>query len=76
MSAAETGGAQAPLTFKAAREIVRGLGLRLTSTGWGDFRLTDPSLPTAEREESAYYASDYQEAVDTARAWRAWMAAT
>lgn len=67
MSGAESGGACAPLTFRAAREIVRGLGLTIRRTGYGsEMRVADPSLPRARREEAAHYAYDLEDAVSTA----------
>lgn len=67
MSGAESGGACAPLTFRAAREIVRGLGLTIRRTGYGsEMRVADPSLPRARREAEAHYTDDLEDAIGTA----------
>lgn len=67
MSGAESGGACAPLTFRAAREIVRGLGLTIRRTGYGkEVRVADPTLPPAQREAEAHYTDDLEDAIGTA----------
>lgn len=61
------------LTQAAAFAHIRGLGLIVRKTEYGEYRVADPSQPYLDgtREASAAYCSDLQEAVDTADAWAA-----
>lgn len=60
------------LTQAAAFAHIRGLGLIVRKTEYGDFRVADASeADLAKREAGAAYCSDLQEAIDTAEAWAA-----
>lgn len=54
-------------TFKQAREIIRGLGLTVTKRD-GEFRVNYPN----GKEETAYYTTDAEDAINTARAMSEW----
>jgi hypothetical protein len=55
------------LTIKLAKEICKALGLTLSKTQAGDFRVAYKG-EYFEVEPSAYYTDDLMDAVDTARA--------
>lgn len=52
------------MTYTEAKRIVKALGMRLTRTDYDEYRIAYAS----NAEASAYYATDLQDAVDTARA--------
>lgn len=53
------------MNLKIAQGICRDLGLRLTKEDAGDYRLAEET----DREVSAYYTHDLNDAVDTAMNW-------
>lgn len=60
------------LTQAAAFAHIRGLGLIVRKTEYGEYRVADASeADLAKREAGAAYCSDLQEAIDTAEAWAA-----
>ena len=71
MSGAESGGACAPLTFRAAREIVRGLGLTIRRTGYGsEMRVADPSLPRRSARPKRTTRTTWKTRSALRRSWR------
>lgn len=58
------------MTYTEAKRIVKALGLRITKTDYDEYRVALAS----DAEASAYYATDLDDAVDTARAMAAHVA--
>jgi hypothetical protein len=51
--------------IKAAKEVVKALGLALQVKEGPEYRVYNPALPRDRREATAYYTNDLEDAVNS-----------
>lgn len=54
------------VTFTAAKNRIQAMGMRLTNTGWGDYRVAFRHAKPGD----GYFTTDLQDAIDTAAAMK------